>query len=67
MQEISDFFNSRNKKKKIPLMTGEEVDMDLSAMEWVHLMGQIYICIYKHDTIISKKYTYMSDKLSWRI
>lgn len=26
------FFN-RNKKKKIPLMNGEEVDMDLSAME----------------------------------
>ena len=25
----------RNKKKKIPLCTGEEVDMDLSAMEWV--------------------------------
>lgn len=24
---------SRNKKKKIPLMNGEEVDMDLSAME----------------------------------
>lgn len=23
----------RNKKKKIPLMNGEEVDMDLSAME----------------------------------
>lgn len=23
----------RNKKKKIPLCTGEEVDMDLSAME----------------------------------
>jgi len=23
----------RNKKKKIPLLTGEEVDMDLSAME----------------------------------
>lgn len=23
----------RNKKKKIPLMTGEEVDMDLNAME----------------------------------
>lgn len=23
----------RNKKKKIPLVTGEEVDMDLSAME----------------------------------
>lgn len=25
--------NPRNKKKKIPLMNGEEVDMDLSAME----------------------------------
>lgn len=25
----------RNKKKKIPLCTGEEVDMDLGAMEWV--------------------------------
>jgi hypothetical protein len=25
----------RNKKKKIPLCTGEEVDMDLSAMELV--------------------------------
>lgn len=25
--------SSRNKKKKIPLMNGEEVDMDLSAME----------------------------------
>ena len=25
----------RNKKKKIPLCTGEEVDMDLSAMEYV--------------------------------
>ena len=24
----------RNKKKKIPLCTGEEVDMDLSAMEY---------------------------------
>lgn len=29
-------FISRNKKKKIPLCTGEEVDMDLSAMEWVY-------------------------------
>lgn len=27
------FFVNRNKKKKIPLMNGEEVDMDLSAME----------------------------------
>lgn len=27
------FLCIRNKKKKIPLMTGEEVDMDLSAME----------------------------------
>lgn len=30
-------FTDRNKKKKIPLMTGEEVDMDLSAMEYVKL------------------------------
>lgn len=27
------FLKYRNKKKKIPLMNGEEVDMDLSAME----------------------------------
>lgn len=27
----------RNKKKKIPLCTGEEVDMDLTAMEYVSL------------------------------
>ena len=25
----------RNKKKKIPLCTGEEIDMDLSGMEYV--------------------------------
>lgn len=31
---IADSFSfPRNKKKKIPLMNGEEVDMDLSAME----------------------------------
>ena len=31
--------SSRHKKKKIPLMTGEEVDMDLNAMEWVLYIG----------------------------
>lgn len=35
MSEFSNllFIKCRNKKKKIPLMNGEEVDMDLSAME----------------------------------
>ncbi len=31
----------RNKKKKIPLCTGEEVDMDLNAMEYV----EGYFCV----------------------
>lgn len=30
----------RHKKKKIPLMTGEEVDMDLSAMKYVDCLIQ---------------------------
>ena len=30
---VFDFCFLSNKKKKIPLMNGEEVDMDLSAME----------------------------------
>ena len=32
----------RNKKKKIPLCTGEEVDMDLSAMEWVTFLNFVF-------------------------
>ena len=43
----------RNKKKKIPLVTNEEVDMDLSAMdEWmtapivIDIDMQLYIHIY---------------------
>lgn len=36
----------RNKKKKIPLCTGEEVDMDLSAMEYVILCKTCILIIY---------------------
>ena len=39
----------RNKKKKIPLCTGEEVDMDLSAMEFVfYICFLLLLIIYKY-------------------
>ena len=40
---ISHVVDCRNKKKKIPLHSGEEVDMDLSLTEYVYLF--VYLSV----------------------